>query len=255
MASRPYIGTSGWHYPHWRGPVYPEGLPPAEWLAFYARRFKTVEINSSFYRLPDPDTIEAWRNAVPPGFCFAVKASRLITHMKKLMDPAATVPRLLDRVQGLGPALGPILFQLPPRWHCAPERLAAFLAALPLGHRYAFELRDPSWHTPAVYRLLERAGAAFCVYDLAGVVSPVIATAAFAYVRLHGPDGPYQGSYSRSALRTWARRIRQWRSLEAVFVYFDNDEAGYAVGNASTLRELIQRGEDGRNGGRGRPHP
>jgi uncharacterized protein YecE (DUF72 family) len=145
--------------------------------------------------------------------------------------------------------LGPILFQLPPRWRCDPERLAAFLGALPSGHRYAFELRDPSWHTRAVYRLLERAGAAFCVFDLSGVRSPVAVTADFAYVRLHGPDGPYQGSYTRSALSAWARRIRQWKSLEAVFVYFDNDEAGYAVRNAATLRGLVQRAGDGTRGG------
>lgn len=241
MPAELWIGTSGWHYAHWRGPVYPERLPSARWLAFYAQRFRTVEINNTFYRLPAETTLEAWRKAVPPGFCFAVKASRLITHMKKLTDADATVPGFLARVERIGPALGPILFQLPPRWDCNPDRLAAFLAVLPPRRRYAFELRDARWHTQKVYRLLERAGAAFCAYDLAGFQSPVVVTTDFAYVRLHGPDGAYQGSYTRAALRAWARRIREeWKSLAAVYVYFDNDEAGYAVHNAATLRELVE---------------
>lgn len=239
MAADLRIGTSGWHYAHWRGPFYPDDLPSARWLEYYARRFRTVEINNTFYRLPSASTLDAWRRTAPRGFCFAVKASRLITHLKKLKDPEKTVTGFLERIERLGDELGPVLFQLPPRWDCDVERLAAFLAALPSRHRYAFELRDPRWHTPTVYRLLERAGAAFCAYDLAGFHSPVVVTTDFAYVRLHGPGGAYHGSYSRAALRTWARRIGAWSSLAAVFVYFDNDEAGYAVRNAATLRDLL----------------
>ena len=236
------IGTSGWHYAHWRGRFYPPGMPSSQMLAHYRRFFDTVEVNNSFYRLPEAATFAGWRAATPPGFCFAVKASRWLTHMKKLKDPEAGLAKLLPRAEALGEKLGPILFQLPPRWRCDPERLAAFLAALPPTHRYTFELRDPTWHDPAVYRLLEQQNAAFCIYDLAGFQSPLQLTADFAYVRLHGPDGAYQGSYSPAALETWAGRIRAWqRTLDAVYVYFDNDADAHAVEDALALKRQIVR--------------
>src|SRR5215217_2193905 len=139
------IGTSGWHYEHWRGPFYPENLSKGGFLEYYAGHFDTAEINNSFYRLPEKKTLVRWRETVPEGFVFSVKASRYLTHMKKLKDPREPLGRLLDRVSVLGTRLGPILFQLPPRWRANPERLQGLLEILPENHRYAFEFRDPSW--------------------------------------------------------------------------------------------------------------
>lgn len=234
------IGTSGWHYAHWRGPFYPRRFPATDMLPFYAKHLDTVEINNSFYRLPPETALSHWRRQTPPGFRFAAKASRYLTHMKKLKDPEAGLENFLPRMASLKKKLGPILFQLPPRWGCNAERLSRFLAALPPSHRYAFELRDPSWHRPAVYRLLERHHAAFCIYDLAGFQSPVEITADFSYIRLHGPLGPYEGRYDARILAAWARRIKRWtRTLKTVYVYFDNDQAGFAVQNALELKDRL----------------
>lgn len=236
---RVHIGTSGWHYPHWKGPFYPGGLADESLLAEYARHFRSVEINSSFYRLPEEETFEAWRRAVPEGFLFAVKASRYITHMKKLKDPAASLARFLERAELLGEKMGPVLFQLPPRWHLDLDRLRAFLQALPRGHRYAFEFRDESWFDPGVYEALA-GSAAFCIFDLDGRLSPRETTADFVYIRLHGPDGPYRGQYSTEALAGWAGAISTWRQGgKDVYCYFDNDEAGYAPQDALRLQEML----------------
>ncbi len=241
MAASFYIGTSGWHYPHWQGPFYPRDLAPAAWLEYYARYFATVEINNSFYRLPSCATVRAWKNTTPAGFTFAIKASRTITHMKKLRAPHTSLRAFLAVARALGNKGGPLLFQLPPRWRCNPERLAAFLQALPKNRECVFELRDPSWHNPEVYALLRRHNTAFCIYELAGFESPPVITADFAYIRLHGPAGyPYGGSYSDRALRGWAERIRGWKKLRRVYVYFDNDEAGHAVQNALALRLMLE---------------
>ncbi len=239
-----HIGTSGWHYPHWRGPFYPKGMAARAFLGFYAERFGAVEINNTFYRLPTPATLAAWRAATPAGFLFACKASRYITHMKKLSDPAAATRRLFDRVTLLGPKLGPILFQLPPHWHLDAGRLAQFLAALPRGFRFAFEFRDESWFAPPVFRLLERHGAAACAYDLGGRRAPIRVTADFVYVRLHGPGDPYRGRYDGRTLAAWARRARAWRQSGLdVHCYFDNDEAGHAAEDALRLQALLQDGD------------
>jgi uncharacterized protein YecE (DUF72 family) len=237
------IGTSGWHYKHWHGPFYPVDLPASRMLAFYLDHFDSVEINNSFYRLPLASTFESWGRQATPGFCFAVKASRYLTHMKKLKDPQAGLQRFLPLVELLGNKLGPILFQLPPRWSCNAPRLAEFLRALPPQHRYSFELRDPSWHCPEIYELLARYNAAFCIYELAGFKSPTRLTADFTYVRLHGPAiKAYQGSYDSAALTMWRDRIWKWQSeLKAVYVYFDNDQSGYAVQNALQLQNLVHR--------------
>ncbi|MEW6611257.1 MAG: DUF72 domain-containing protein [Pseudomonadota bacterium] len=233
------IGTSGWHYRHWRGPFYPDGLPVTRMLAYYCRYFDTVEINNSFYQLPLARTLAGWRAATPPGFCFAAKGSRFITHMKKLKEPAAALARLLPVLEALEEKRGPLLFQLPPRWGRDAGRLAAFLAALPPGGDYAFEFRDPSWHHPEIYALLRQHNSAFCIFDLAGFCSPLELTADFAYVRLHGPDGPYAGSYGAEAIAAWAAQLRAWRPLRAVYVYFDNDQAAHAVHNALALKRLL----------------
>ena len=238
--SRAWIGTSGWSYDHWNGVFYPEDLPASERLAYYCRHFDTVEINNSFYHLPEADTLAQWRESVPAGFVFAAKASRYLTHMKKLKDADRHLPVFLDRMASLGKKLGPVLFQLPPRWHYNHERLQAFLDALPQGHRHALEFRDPSWINPQSQALLTRHNVAFCIYHLAGYQSPLTVTADFVYIRLHGPDGAYAGSYSRQRLKTWAGRIRQWRDEgRDVYCYFDNDESGYAVANALQLRKMI----------------
>lgn len=239
MSAAAHIGTSGWHYPHWVGPFYPQGMRPDRYLGFYAERFRTVEINASFYRLPARANFAAWRAGAGAGFVFALKASRYTTHLKKLKDPQASLARLFDAAAGLEDALGPVLFQLPPRWRVNLARLESFLAALPAGVRAAFEFRDPSWFSDAVYDALAAHGAAFCIYDLAGRTSPLAVTAGFVYVRLHGPGGAYRGRYGRRGLAPWAERIGEWRERGEVFCYFDNDEAGHAPRDAATLIELI----------------
>jgi uncharacterized protein YecE (DUF72 family) len=235
-----HIGTSGWHYDHWRGPFYPKDLGRKGFLEFYARHFHTVEINNSFYKLPTERALSTWRDGVPPGFIFAVKGSRFITHMKKLKDPERSLAPFLERAALLKDKLGPILFQLPPGWHVNRERLAAFLTALPETWRYTLELRDQSWINNQILDLLTKHKVAFCIYDLAGYLSPSEITADFVYIRLHGPGGPYQGRYPTQTLERWAGAIAAWsRQGREVFCYFDNDEAGFAAQNAWQLRNLL----------------
>ncbi len=241
MSTRIHVGTSGWHYAHWRGPFYPEALPSDRMLEFYTGRLRTVEVNNSFYHLPAQETFRQWKEHTPADFVFAVKASRYITHMKKLKDPAESVTRFLSHAEELGAKLGPILFQLPPHWGRDAGRLAAFLEALPRHHRYTFECRDASWFHPEIYALLRQYNAAFCVFDLAAMESPRVMTADFAYVRLHGPAAQkYAGCYTPRQLSGWLRSASNWLAQGAreVFVYFDNDQAGYAARNALELDEL-----------------
>ncbi|WP_322520670.1 DUF72 domain-containing protein [Guyparkeria halophila] len=215
-------------------------MPTAEWLSFYARHFSSVEINATFYRLPSPETLATWRDAVPADFRFAVKASRYITHLKKLKDPQSSIAAFFERIDRLGDRLGPILFQLPPRWHANIERLSAFLDALPDGYRYAFEFRDPSWWDAAVTDLLAKQGAAFCVFDLDGQTSPFIETADFVYLRWHGAAGPYRGGYSDAQLRSLAQRFRGWLGEgRAIHAYFDNDTEAQAPRDAKRLRAML----------------
>jgi uncharacterized protein YecE (DUF72 family) len=234
------IGTSGWHYPHWRGVFYPEKLPTSKWLDHYAQHFDTVELNSTFYRLPLETGLETWREASPKGFTFATKGSRFLTHMKKLKDPVPGIARFFERIDRLERKLGPIVFQLPPFWEVNLERLEAFLEALPPRHKYAFELRNPTWHTREVYRVLRRHRAAFCIFEIAGFQSGLEITADWTYIRLHGPGGAYEGSYPDATLNKWAEQIRAWqKDLRAIYIYFDNDQSGYAVRNALSLKSLF----------------
>ena len=236
-----HIGTSGWHYGHWQGPFYPKNLNPKDFLKFYGQKFHTVEINNSFYKLPETATLKSWKDAVPPRFIFAAKGSRYITHMKKLKDPEQSLTIFMERIAHLGEKLGPILFQLPPRWSFNPERLRAFLAALPENFRYALEFRDPSWINDQTYQALADRGAAFCIYELAGYLSPKEVTADLVYIRLHGPGNAYQGSYDTRTLAGWAGAISTWAAQgKEVFCYFDNDEAGYAARNALELQDLLR---------------
>lgn len=234
------VGTSGWAYDHWAPAFYPAGLDPAERLRFLAARLPSVEVNRSFYRLPSREVLEGWRDETPEPFLFAFKASRYLTHMKKLKDAAGPVDTLMAAADVLGDKLGPVLFQLPPRWRCDAGRLRAFLEVLPPGHRYAFELRDPSWYAPEVLAALAGKGAAFCVYELAGHASPREVTAGFVYVRLHGPGAAYEGRYSDAALAEWAGTIAAWAAggLD-VYCYFDNDQAGHAARDAVRLWSLV----------------
>lgn len=239
------IGTSGYHYKHWRGPFYPAEISPNEMLEFYSRQFDTVELNNSFYRLPTEVAFDNWRQSTPADFVFAVKASRFLTHQKKLKDPANALENLLPRASRLSTKLGPILFQLPPRWRVNPGRLEGLLEALPRDLRCAFEFRDLSWIRPDIDKLLARYGAAFCIYELAGYHSPLTVTAEFTYVRLHGPGlGKYQEAYSSDRLRRWSRQVEEWaKELASIYIYFDNDQAGYAARNALELKRLV----NGRN--------
>ncbi|HEY7673206.1 MAG TPA: DUF72 domain-containing protein [Gammaproteobacteria bacterium] len=235
-----HIGTSGWSYEHRKGTFYPEDLGSRDMLGHYAQRLRSVEINSSFYRLPDRATFEHWRDAVPDGFVFSTKASRYITHMKKLKNPTASVRRFFTRVGALGHTLGPILFQLPPRRSFHERRLVDFLDHLPAKYRYAFEFRDPTWLNDRAFAALRRHNAALCIYDLAGFRSPLEITAGFVYLRLHGPGTAYACRYETHALARWAKRISTWsESGRTVYCYFDNDERGYAVDNALCLRAML----------------
>jgi uncharacterized protein YecE (DUF72 family) len=235
-----YVGTSGWHYQHWKGPFYPEKITERYFLDEYIKYFKSTEINNSFYNLPDIGTLEQWRSKVPEGFVFSVKANRYITHMKKLKDPVEPFNRFIDRMKLLRDHLGPILFQLPPKWKIDLGRLRGFISILPKDYRYAFEFRDSSWFGTKTEDILHEAGIALCIYDFEKRQSPLSVTTDFVYIRLHGPESAYKGKYSDSALLEWATVISSWLDEgKEIFCYFDNDEAGYAAQNALTLKSML----------------
>jgi uncharacterized protein YecE (DUF72 family) len=245
MTGRLWIGTSGYVYPHWRRRVYPARLPARDWLPFYAGLFDTVELNNPFYRLPSRAAFAAWAAAVPPGFLFAVKASRYLTHLKRLREPRAPLDRLLRRVRPLARTLGPVLFQLPPQFHADLPRLATFLRVLGRqphlpGLRVALEVRHPSWLVPETIDLLRKAGVALCLHDSRALAVTGPITAEFVYVRRHGHPGRRHGAYPAAALRADARRIRKWLGdgLD-VYVYFNNDGGGAAVSDALGLRRRL----------------
>jgi len=235
-----HIGTSGWSYEHWKGPFYPDDMAEKDFLSFFSESLRTVEINNSFYHLPSETTFRHWHDEVDEDFIFAVKASRYITHMKKLKDPQKSISNFFNAVDNLSEKCGPILFQLPPYWHVNTERLKAFLETLPENHFYAFEFRDESWFDKRVYDLLSEFNAAFCIYDMGGNVTPEIVTADFVYVRFHGPGEYYRGCYTKKLLNKWAKKIQVWMSdSKNVYCYFNNDQEGYAVANALTLRQIV----------------
>lgn len=241
MAAEIRIGTSGYHYKHWVGRYYPADVKAGEMLRHYLRDFDTVELNNTFYQLPNETTFDAWRRNTPHDFLYAVKGSRFITHMIKLKDPLRGLTNFMPRAERLRGKLGPILWQLPPGWKVNVERLEEFLSLLPKEHRYTFELRNETWMTDEVLNVLRKYNAAFCIYELAGYHSPIELTADWTYIRLHGPTHfKYQGSYSDQQLAEWADRIKQWsKILKAIYVYFDNDDSAYAVYNAMTLRKML----------------
>jgi uncharacterized protein YecE (DUF72 family) len=232
-----HVGTSGWQYRDWIGGLYPRGLPQEAWLPRFAEVFETVEVNNSFYRLPERETFARWRRLSPPGFVVAVKASRYVTHIRRLREPGDPVRLLWERARGLGPRLGPVLFQLPPRFPVEAGRLADLLGELPDGMRAAFEFRDPSWHTPEIHRMLDEAGCALVWPDRPGARATLPVTGGWGYVRFHQgrADRP---DYDRRKLRRWADRIAALETAE-VFVYFNNDTGGAAVRDALAFRALL----------------
>jgi uncharacterized protein YecE (DUF72 family) len=236
-----HIGTSGWSYDHWENVLYPPGTRPWQRREHYVRHFGTVELNSSFYRWPKTASFARWRDGLPPGFLFSVKASRGLTHAKRLYAPEAWLDRMERCWHELGDKRGVLLFQLAPDHLRDDARLAYLLARLQPWMRVTIEFRHPSWHDEAVFALLERHGVAYCVMSGARLPCVLRATASFVYVRMHGPDTDhlYAGSYSEADLRWWADRCREWQAAgKDVFVYFNNDGAGHAVRNADTLRSL-----------------
>lgn len=233
------IGTSGWVYHHWKSKFYPKNLPQEEWLDFYAKKFNSVEINNTFYQLPDESTFRKWKEQTPQNFLFAVKANRYITHMKNLLEPKDPVRRLFDRCSSLGNKLGPILFQLPPQWKVNVERLRDFVQILPTDRRCAFEFRNPSWYCPEVYQVLHKNNCAFCIHDHQNAPSPEIVTADFVYIRFHGPTGNYGGKYRKGDLGEWKKKISNWAHKDKdMFTYFNNDMKAYSAQNAEELKSL-----------------
>lgn len=240
-----HVGTSGYVYDHWKGAFYPEDLPRREWFRFYAGRFRTVEINNTFYRLPDASTVRRWLEDAPEGFLYAFKASRYITHRKRLLPGGSykhPVENLLDALAPLGSRLGPVLFQLPPNMARDDGRLRAFLKRLPPREvRYVFEFRHPSWYADEVYDLLGEHGVAFCVHDWPDAPTPPdVVTADVAYVRFHGPERAYAGRYGYHRLTPWKERVARWRREgREVFCYFNNDQRAYAAQDAAWLARKL----------------
>ncbi len=237
-----YIGTSGWSYDHWHGVLYPHGVLPRERLDYYLPRYRTVELNSSYYRWPRDASFTRWKHRLPEGFLMSVKAPGLLTHVKRLYGPERWLARIGAGLARLEGRRGVLLVQLSPHFEYDHARLAYFLEQIPHGLPVAFEFRHPSWHQESVLALLERHGAAYCIMSGAYLPCLLRATSWFVYARLHGPDTHhlYGGSYSDDDLRWWADRIREWEGMgREVFVYFNNDGGGNAVRNADTLKWLL----------------
>ncbi len=236
------IGCSGWQYRHWRGNFYPADLPVSRWFEFYATRFDTVELNNSFYRLPERATFGRWRAAAPRGFLFAVKASRYLTHMKKLKDAADPLERMFDHMRALGPRLGPVLYQLPPHWGRDRSRLEAFLDLIPAGVPQAVEFRDPSWYADDIFETLQLHGVALCLHDMGGSASPRVAVGPFLYVRFHGAGARYGGRSPDSALEEWAEWLApKHHAAVPIYAYFNNDVGGHAPKDAARLIASMTR--------------
>jgi len=241
MAFHYHIGTSGWHYDHWRDIFYPAKLTRAKWLEFYAGHFTTVELNNSFYRLPSETAFANWYNSSPPDFTFAVKVSRFITHIKRLKNSEEALDNFINRAKILGDKLGPLLYQLPPNMHRHDEVLESFLSNLPRGIRHVFEFRHHSWLEEKVFAILRKYNVGLCVFDMPFLSCPLVATTDFAYIRFHGSGELYSSCYSDEELADWAKKLADLAAnLEAVYIYFNNDVEGFAVRNAKTLCSYLQ---------------
>jgi uncharacterized protein YecE (DUF72 family) len=237
-----HIGCSGWNYRHWRGAFYPDRLPVKRWFAHYAEHFDTVEINNSFYRLPSAETFDAWREQAPAGFQYAVKANRFITQAKKLKDCAEPVARMMVPTRHLGATLGPVLYQLPPRFRVNLPRLEEFLTLLPSDLTHVFEFRDPSWLTQDTLALLDVHNASFCVHDMPGLATPRWASGPIAYIRFHGTASKYHGRYTDEMLLGWLDwMIEQRDAGREVWAYFNNDIDAHAIADALTLKAMARQ--------------
>jgi uncharacterized protein YecE (DUF72 family) len=242
--SKVWIGTSGWTYDGWRGPFYPKEVRKKDWLAWYATQFPTTEINGSFYRTPSLEAVRGWREQTPKDFLFAWKASKFITHWKRLSEKCDNSIELMEtRLKALSPKVGAVLFQLPPQFAKNRERLASFLKMLPRCYPYAFEFRHQSWYEDDILDLLRDHDVSLCLSDHHDAPSPWEITARHVYVRGHGPGGRYKDHYPDQTLRGWARDIAKWkRQRRTVFVYFDNDQKSAAPKDAKRLMELVGGG-------------
>lgn len=241
--ARVLIGTSGWHYDSWRGPFYPAGLPVKSQLQYYASQFQSAELNGVFYRTPTPQAVTSWGEQTGKNFVFTWKASKFITHWKRLSENCINSLELMeDRLSLLGHKVGPVLFQLPPNFQVHPDRLSAFLRMLSPERRYSFEFRHPSWYSPPIMRLLAKANISLCISDHHDAPAPWKRTADFVYIRGHGPGGRYKGHYSRNALTAWAKRVRGWKAHgHDVFVFFDNDQKSAAPIDALRLKRMLPK--------------
>lgn len=236
------MGCSGWQYDDWRGRFYPRTLPRYRWLEYYAQAFDTVELNGTFYKLSERSVFEGWAARVPEDFLFLVKASRYLTHLKKLKEPQEPIARLFDRLVGLGHHLGPVLYQLPPLWRLNRARLVTFLQALPRDARHVVELRETSWYALEVLETLARHGVSLCVHDFPGSASGLQRVGPCVYVRLHGSVRKYHGAYGVERLVPWADWLHAQREQGFdVYVAFNNDTGGEAPRDAYLLRTLLER--------------
>lgn len=236
------IGTSGWEYDDWRGRFYPTDLARDRWLEFYADRFDSVELNATFYRLPGAETFAGWGRRVPAGFVYAVKASRYLTHIRRLREPSEPLERLWSRASRLGDHLGPVLYQLPPRWLPNLGRLEGFLRAVPADRPQALEIRDPRWYRDDVLAVLATSPVSLCLHDMPGSATRPQPSGSMAYVRFHGAGERYGGAYPPQRLRAWADRMIGWAEAGVpVWAFFNNDRDGHALVDAERLREMIRR--------------
>ena len=239
MAMRCYIGTSGWHYDHWREKFYPKGLAKSKWLGFYSEHFSTVELNNSFYHLPSEKAFINWKDSSPPEFVFSVKVSRFITHIKRLRNTAEPIANFMARARLLEGKLGPLLYQLPQNMKHDDQKLEDFLRILPEDAHHVFEFRHNSWFDDRVFDLLRRYHVGFCIYDMPGFSTPVMATSDFAYIRFHGSRSLYGGCYSDKELEGWAQKIIEL-GVRVVYAYFNNDAEGFAIKNALMLKHFLE---------------
>jgi uncharacterized protein YecE (DUF72 family) len=241
--ARVLIGTSGWHYDSWRGPFYPADLPTKAKLQYYASQFQTAELNAVFYRTPTRDAVRSWEEQTGKDFVFTWKASKFITHWKRLSASSVNSLELMeDRLSLLGQKVGSVLFQLPPNLQADADRLSAFLRLLSSKRRYSFEFRHPSWYSPRIIRLLSEENVSLCISDHHDAPAPWKRTADFVYLRGHGPGGQYKGHYSSVTLAAWAKRITSWKAQGCdVLVYFDNDQKSAAPVDALKLKQMLPK--------------
>jgi uncharacterized protein YecE (DUF72 family) len=237
-----FIGTSGWTYDGWRGPFYPQDVPKKDWLRWYGGQFSTAEINGSFYRTPSLAAVRAWAEQTPKGFVFAWKASKFITHWKRLSEKSENSIALIEeRLTILGRKAGPVLFQLPARFTADRDRLASFFKLLPRRRRHAFEFRHASWYEAPIFDLLREHNVALCISDHHDAPAPWEVTADHVYWRGHGPGGAYKDNYSDAELRRLADAIRKWRrARRMVYAYFDNDQKSAAPADAKRLMRMLK---------------